>query len=73
MSPSNTYKLPALVEVTGIDDTIASLRDMDERRKALQSMIESAQREILSIERTMASSIEKFHRQLRMQKAELLS
>lgn len=75
MSPAmkDSYKLPARVEVVGIDDTIASLKDLDERRKALHSMIDSARREIVAIEKTMAERIELYQQQLRVQKAELLS
>lgn len=69
---ANPYRLPARVEVTGIDDAVSSLRDLAGRRDALRQMAIQASREADAVDQELQAKIEEFHRQLRMQQAELL-
>ena len=65
-------KLPARVELEGIEDAVSSLRDLAGRRDALRQMAEQATREADAIEKEIATKIEEFSRELRVRRAELL-
>lgn len=70
---SLNYKLPARVEVQGIDDAMSSLKDLAGRRDALMQMAEQAKREAGAIEKEIEQKIQEFNRQLMVSRAEMLS
>ena len=73
MAKPDAIKLPARVPLEGIDDAVASLRDLAGRRDALRQMAEQATREADAIDKELATKIEEFSRELRLRKAELLN
>lgn len=70
---SVTYKVPARVEVQGIEDAMSSLKDLAGRRDALLQMAEQAKREAGAIDKEIDQKIQEFNRQLAVSRAEMLS